>query len=90
MEKWTAAQEKFLIAEVSRQKNDWKKVAKHFSKKFNTNATAFFLRSQYTKIRESNPTVEESKFTHIDDVRIVELTQKMGLDWIKIAEVMGI
>jgi len=45
MEKWTAAQEKFLIAEVSRQKNDWKKVAKHFSKKFNTNATAFFLRS---------------------------------------------
>jgi hypothetical protein len=69
---------------VQKFKNDWKKILKRFQKK-NKNLTLHFLKKRLMVLK-GKPCIPREKFSHSEDLKICELFQKFGTDWIQISK----
>lgn len=82
-------EERNLLWQVGTQyKQDWKKVAKRLTILTGNKRSPNFLMKEYMKLKggaiESN-----EPFTYDEDVKLVKLTEELGMNWIKIAEIFG-
>jgi len=78
---WNEENDRILMNLASKFRNDWKKVSQEFAHKvFGIN----LLKERYQKIT-SNYLQKRKKFTHKEDLKIVEYFDKFGPDWTKIA-----
>lgn len=88
-EGWTTADDTLLWTVGTKYNNDWKKVAKRLMiLTGRTKLSPVFLRERYAKLKEEKAETREP-FSLNEDLKLVELIQEFGCDWLKISALFG-
>lgn len=82
---WNEDDDELLKVLGTKYKNDWKKIMKRIINVRNIKMSPTFLRKRFMEIREL-PMIKRSKFTHEEDLKLAQLIEKFGMNWMKISE----
>mmetsp|Transcript_39221 Transcript_39221/g.34912 ORF Transcript_39221/g.34912 Transcript_39221/m.34912 type:complete len:231 (+) Transcript_39221:133-825(+) len=89
MQNWGPEDDNKLVRYVIKFKNDWKKIAKTLSEEKNVKITPHFLKSYYKKeLGNMAGGPNKRAFNKKDDLTIVMLINKFGLDWEKLSSII--
>jgi hypothetical protein len=85
LRKWTEEDDNLLLEIGIKAKNDWKRVACKFLSVKKIKRSPNFYKKRFREIN-LKPAKQRIKFTHQEDLKLVDLIQNFGMQWERIAE----
>jgi len=82
---WSEEDDEMLKVLGTKYKNDWKKIMKRINNVRNIKMSPTFLRKRFMEIRDL-PRIKRSKFSHEEDLKLADLIETYGMNWMKISE----
>lgn len=83
--KWNESHDEFLLKTVYRYSNNWKKIQNRLTKVFTKRFEVSFLRNKYLQLKSRQEDIRR-RFDSEEDLRLMELVQTYGKNWIAISD----